>query len=111
MALTFKRVILSGAEALVPIDQIVGGGNDLDNRYSQTITLASWGSPSSGVYSITVLEATHGREENPVVQVYENDLTNFDQIEVDININPSGDITISVPETPDLRFEGKIIIE
>jgi hypothetical protein len=71
----------------------------------------SWGSPSGGVYTITVTQAAHGRGNNPNVQLYElvsgnNELVNVQSLIV----NPSGDVSIQVPDTPDLRFAGTLLI-
>lgn len=80
-------------------------------RYTQLFTNATWGSPSGGYYTITVTQATHGKTDTPEVSVYEQDGLEFVKVQVqDLRINASGDVSISVPETPDLRFNGLILI-
>ena len=64
----------------------------------------------SGQYQITVLADDHLKGANPTVQIYEEVLGLFEEIEAPIELNILGDITIIVEQTPDLRFNGKIII-
>lgn len=64
----------------------------------------------SGQYQITVLAGTHLKGINPTVQIYEDVLGLFEEIEAPIELNTLGDITIIVEQTPDLRFSGKMII-
>lgn len=72
---------------------------------------SSWAGPSVGFYTITVLAITHGLGINVNPVIFELDGSDFVQVNVDeVRINPSGDITIRVPDSPDLRFTGKIIL-
>ena len=88
-----------------------GGGSGDATTYTQLFNASSdWGSPSSGAYSITVTQATHEGNIAPLVQVFEKVGLDYEQVEVDVSVNPSGDVTISVTETNDGRFEGKIVI-
>jgi hypothetical protein len=64
----------------------------------------------SGDYSITVLESSHIKGINPTVQVFEDNGIEFEEVEVLIELNNNGDTKILVPQSPDLRFAGKIII-
>lgn len=69
-----------------------------------------WGSAGGGFYSLTVLQTAH-KAVSPTVQIFELSGSDYDVVMVDrIRINSSGDVTIRVPETPDGRFAGKIII-
>lgn len=71
----------------------------------------SWGTASGGYYSLTVTAAVHSKGVNPIVKIYKEDGVDFVEIEVDqVKINALGDITIRVPEVPDLRFAGKLVV-
>lgn len=85
-----------------------GSGTQVPN-YFQTFNLAGWGTASGGLYTITVTAATHGKGVNPIVQVYELNGSNYESVIISI-INNSGDISFQVNETPDNRFNGKVII-
>lgn len=73
-------------------------------------TPTSWGSPSAGNYTLTVPVATHGKGQNPIVQILELSGPNYVTIAISHTVDPSGNIIIQVSETPDLRFNGKIIV-
>ena len=73
----------------------------------------SWGTPSLGNYTINVPQSTHGFSPlRPIrVDVYEDDGVNWVEVEVDVLVNKSsGDVSITVPEEPDNRFVGRLII-
>lgn len=99
MAFTYKRLNAPGS----------GSGGSVTPSITSFVN-GDWTGPASGEYSITVTEATHGKGSNPTVTVYEDNTGTFERVEPSIELNASGDVTISVTETPDLRFEGKIII-
>lgn len=61
-------------------------------------------------YRIDVTAANHLLGMNPTVNVFELDGMDFDEVETGLELNSAGDITITVPQTPDLRFDGKIIV-
>lgn len=62
-------------------------------------------------YTITISSTTHVRGENPIVQIYQENGINFEMVSVDtLTLSNTGNVTISVPVSPDLRFAGKIII-
>ena len=70
-----------------------------------------WGVASGGYYSYTVLASVHERGTNPTVDVFELVGADYNKVEPDlISVNASGDITIRVPENPDCRFEGRMVI-
>lgn len=62
------------------------------------------------VYEISILADDHIKGINPSAQVFENILSDFEEVEIGIELNIDGDITLTVPQNPDLRFDGKIII-
>jgi hypothetical protein len=88
-----------------------GGGTPITQtpNYFQTFTPFSWGSPSGGTYTITILATTHNKGTDPLVQVFELVSGNYESIIIPI-INNSGDISMQVNSSPDSRFTGKIII-
>jgi hypothetical protein len=81
-------------------------------RYTQEFDATTdWGAASGGYYTITILATTHGKGINPAVKVRE--LSGSDYIDVFVDrvlINSSGDVSFRVPNAPDLRFEGIVII-
>jgi hypothetical protein len=71
----------------------------------------SWSGPIAGFYTITYTVGVHGQGSEPTVQVFEQDGASFNLVDVDrIQIGSTGDVEIRVPQAPDLRFAGKIII-
>lgn len=81
-------------------------------RYAQSFNnTTDWGSPSAGYYTITVTEATHGKGTSP--RAAYSELSGSDYIDTypDRSLaNATGDISFRVPQTPDGRFTGKIVI-
>ena len=81
-------------------------------RYTMTHNaVADWGAAVGGYYTITITEATHEKGTSPVPQYYET--SGADQIEVIPDrslVNASGDVSFRVPDSPDLRYAGKVII-
>lgn len=60
-------------------------------------------------YIFTVTAATHLKDD-PLVSVYETNGSNFDEVTASIKILANKDVQLIVPQTPDLRFTGKLII-
>ncbi len=60
-------------------------------------------------YIFTVTAITHEKN-NPTVTVYEENGANFDEVTASIKILANKDVQLIVPQTPDLRFNGKLII-
>jgi hypothetical protein len=79
-------------------------------KYTKTITLGDWSGPSAGEYTLTVAYSFHGIT-NPKAVCYETNGANFDQVLVPTTVNASNDIIITVNETIDARFLGKIVID
>lgn len=101
MAVTYKKVVLSGAE-------FISGGSS--TPYVQTFLPIDWVGPASGEYSITIPQTMHNKGATPTVQVYEVNGSDSDQVVAFIRLSDTGDVIIIVSETPDLRFEGKVLI-
>lgn len=81
-------------------------------RYVSGFTATTeWGTAAGGYYTITVTAATHGIGSNPVVSVQQ--LTGSDYLVVDVDelkIFSNGNVSVRVPETPNLRFAGRLVI-
>ena len=89
------------------IDEIV----DLLPGHTTSFIVANWVGPTvDNTYTITVPFSTH-KKENPVVRAYEESGSDFVEVEVSVLLEPSNNLTISVPSTPDLRFNGKFIVK
>lgn len=85
-----------------------GGGGSSTPPYSYSFSIGTW---SAGVeWSISIPQTTHLKGVNPLIQVYE--LIGSDYIEVIqyIEINGSGDVTLKLNNSPDIRYAGKVII-
>lgn len=104
---------LSGLQA--EIDALDGRVSDLESdvadlqTYSQTFTAIAWSGPVDNEYSLTIPFANHGKT-NPFVQIFELVVGEYQLVECFVNIDASNNVTISVNQVPDLRFNGKIII-
>jgi hypothetical protein len=61
-------------------------------------------------YEFEILESTHNLGLNPEVQVYELDSGIYDIVDLEVEVNTSGDIKLIVSQIPDLRFNGKVIL-
>ena len=128
MANTYNRIVINGGS---------GSGDAIDTAYDNsgsglTATnvqdaidelaastgasyVASFTSPSwaldGAVYKYTITAATHGRGASPILQVYQENGLNYDEVITGVEITPAGNITLTVSSSPDLRFSGKIIIK
>lgn len=88
------------------------GGLRTQRDYQQTFnSTTDWGTAAGGYYSISVSESTHNQETRPVVYVFEEDGTDYIEVMVDeIRVSTAGLVSIRVPEVPDCRFAGKVVI-
>ena len=89
-----------------------GGGGGVATKYSSSFNATTdWGSPSGGYYSITILATTHGLGTTPIIEIFEDIAGVFYDVTPDeVKMNASGDVTFRVPQSPDLRFAGKIVL-
>lgn len=87
-----------------------GGSGGADAAHSGTFTALTWIGPSSGEYTITILQSTHERGTDPMVEVFEDVGGTFNLVDVSVSVNALGDVTLSVSEIPDTRFPGRVII-
>jgi hypothetical protein len=70
-----------------------------------------WGAPSGGYYTIATTEATHGRGVNPMIQFYEDVGAGvLVQTQPDSStVQTTGNHDFKVPESPDMRYAGKVV--
>jgi hypothetical protein len=61
-------------------------------------------------YEIEVLASSHGKGINPQLQTFETNGGNFDEVICSMSIDSSGNAKIKVQQTPNLRFNGKLIL-
>jgi hypothetical protein len=85
----------------------VSGGVNYVTTFNAT---TDWGSPSGGLYTLTITAATHGKGTNPSVEVLEQNGLVYQSVGVTYILNASGDVSIEVLQTPNNRFAGKLII-
>ena len=99
---------LTSTNAQDALEELQG---EIDN-YSDTFNnTTDWSGPTGGFYTITYPQATHQKGIAPKIMIFENELGNFNVVDVDrVQVTPAGDIEIRVPSSPDLRFNGKIVI-
>lgn len=92
------------------INTAATGGGGSGTPFSSSFVVASW-SLSTSYYLINILESTHGKGVSPGVEVFELVGSDYEQISIDrIKINASGDIELRVLASPDLRFNGKVVV-
>jgi hypothetical protein len=87
-----------------------GGPSAPAERYTDTFNNTTDWTAASPEYTRTILAATHGRGTSPNVQVFELISGSYEQINVNVVVNGSGDVTLKVTETPNNRFVGLVII-
>ena len=105
-----STIVISGNNTTKTIDLKVVG--NLGDAFSDTFNATSnWGTPVSGVYSIPYPQTLHAKGTTPTIDVYELVSGEYVPVEVPMTIDLSGNVTLQISETPDLRFAGIIIIK
>ena len=109
-AYEFTLVSNTTAAGLWHVNLLEEADSLASERYQHTFNATTdWGTASGGLYSIAVPASTHGRGTNPEYSVERDDGSNYLPVKVKSEIDKaSGDVTIYVPEHPDLRFAGQI---
>lgn len=81
-------------------------------NYVQTFNATTdWGAASGGFYTITIPLATHSKGNNPVIQIFELIGSDYDVVETTVFIDSvTGAISFKALQSPDSRFQGKIVI-
>lgn len=99
---------LSATNVQQAIDELAANEGSTGAEYP--FSSGSWSGPDlSGNYTITVTAAVH-QKINPTVSVFEASGSDFLEVETQVLVDSSDNVTISVPASPDLRFVGKIVI-
>jgi len=109
----YKLLDNSTAEGIWFVEPMEAQGATVATRYTEDHDATTdWGSASAGYYTITILASTHGRGTTPKPQFFESDGgTGFDEVAPDkVNIASNGDISFRVPDDPDLRYAGRVIV-
>jgi hypothetical protein len=78
-------------------------------KYITDFDIVDWVAAGAN-YTITITAGTHGVGSSPTVRTYLDTTTEFEEVEVDVVVETTGDVVISVTSTPDNRFKGKLII-
>jgi hypothetical protein len=99
---------MSNTYKSVNIENTTGGGGGGSTPFEQTFIVSDW-VLDSGYYEITILESTHNRGSNIVVQVQELVGSNYQVVDTATEINGSGDLTITIGN--DSRFNGRVLIQ
>ena len=92
-------------------DYYSSGGAQSANYVLTFNNSTDWGVASGGYYTITILQGTHNKGTDPVIQVFELNGTDYDVVDTTVFIDSiTNAISIKALETPDSRFQGKIVI-
>jgi hypothetical protein len=105
-----STISITGNNSTKTIDLKVIGtiGDAFSDTFNDT---SNWGTPISGVYSISYPQALHAKGTTPTIDVYELIASEYIPVDVPTTIDLLGNVIIKVSETPDLRFAGIIIIK
>lgn len=105
----------STAAGVWSVDYITKTANVIADRYVFGFdATTSWGTASNGYYTIQLTSVTHGMGSNPTSKLQKTVNTSFKDTFPDgggVTTNASGDISFRVPESPDLRFAGRLIVQ
>lgn len=97
---------LSATNVQDAIDELAGSSSV---NYAQTFNATTdW--TLATIYKIDINEATHLKGISPQVQVYELVSGSYTLINTDVIVDNSGLVSVQVNSSPDLRFQGKVII-
>ena len=104
---------LSTDSGLDKFSDAVNGGLRIQRVYTKIHgATTDWSGPSGGYYSMYISAAVHLQGLTPEVNCYELVTSNYDHIYPDrITVDALGNVTIYVPDTPDLRYSGKVVVQ
>jgi len=82
------------------------------SRYIDTFNATTdWGAASGGYYTYVLSQATHTRGTSPQVDAFELSGSDFLQVDADeLKVLANGNVELRVPEVPDCRFAGKMVL-
>lgn len=103
-----SSVSITGDNVLKEIDFTVSP--TLGGTYSNPFLIADW-NLSAPNYNITISAGTHGKGLEPKVSVYEKSGTDYIEVTLgELRVTNTGTVSLAVNSSPDLRFDGKILI-
>lgn len=111
-AYEFTCQSISAAAGVWHVMSLTDVSSIVASRFTTNFDAATdWGSPSAGYYTYTVLGSAHTRGVNPSVMVFETSGSVESKVALDISYdNTTGDISLVVPDSPDCRFAGRILV-
>ena len=89
------------------IDELAG---KISATFSLSFLITDW-TLVSGNYELSILQSTHLKGINPIIQVFENVAGTFEEVLVGLKVDASGNIKLIVNQSPDSRFSGKVQIK
>lgn len=112
LAYAFTLLDNSTADGVWHINFLEDSSTVVAARYTASFNATTdWGTAASRYYSQTIAAATHGRGANPVVQFSELSGTDYIYVQPDRwLINSANALIFRVPEHPDCRFAGKVVM-
>jgi hypothetical protein len=100
MALTYSSI---------NIEQPSQEGGGSNPPFVATFNIGGW-ILSGSEYSINISGGTHGRGNDLVIQVYELVGSEYEIVDIVIDVAATGDIKIKTNQIPDTRFAGRVLI-
>lgn len=81
-------------------------------RYTHTFdATTSWGTASGGYYTMSIAQSSHTRGLSPDIMVSELVGSDYVKVELDeLKTLANGNVEMRVPESPDCRFAGKVVL-
>ena len=105
----------STAAGVWTVDYIQKTTNVIAERFIYGFNATTnWGTASNGYYTIEVTAVTHGMGSNPNPKLQKTVNAKYRDTFPDgggCETDASGNITFKVPESPDLRFAGRLIVQ
>lgn len=86
------------------------GGSTSSENYIRVFNNSSNWTSNIDLYELSVLVSAHNKGSNPQIQTFELNGSTFEEVTCNTIIDNSGNIKIRIPQLPDLRFNGKIIV-
>lgn len=103
-----NSVMITGDNVTKSIDLKVSPSFGM--AYVDSFSAAEWVGPVSGSYSLSYPQTSHLKGSNPTIVVCEYAALTYSPLDVSTEIDLFGNIVLKVPQTPDLRFTGIVII-
>ncbi len=85
------------------------GGGSGNPPFVSFFNVVSW-IASGSEYHITLLESVHNLGTALQVQVFEESGADYSLVDIETIITVTGDVTITINQIPDNRFDGKLVI-